>query len=429
MRLSALVGVEALATRPRRACRPLVSMRRVPPPGSCTACADVAAVGRPQLLDRRGSPPERPDRRRPCRVLCWSSSSMTTSGITVSASGKANSESGSEMSTDVSSTIRVVGSATARSSDPLARPADSMDGRDEGASRSVTELPQGRAPLRSSRVQARSAVDWSGGGAGWVTVDHETRFDPGTGVDGGESSRSRHPRPASARMRQSVGVTSPSDTSGTADDAAHPVDGFDPNCLFCAIVAGRKPGFVVIDEPDVVAFLDVKPLFPGHTLLVPRRHVEVLADLPGRSGRAVLRAAAAAVGGHGGRARRGRVVRGPEQPGQPERAPPAHPRRAPQPQGRPARLLLAPDHRTPTTTRPPRWPPVSAPASTLTRPASRSFFVDSCTPGDATSRRRGETGRDAVRWWSWTRGPWASGCAWWRPARRPWPRCAPRPPS
>jgi len=67
-------------------------------------------------------------------------------------------------------------------------------------------------------------------------------------------------------MRQSVGVTSPSGTS--------------PTCLFCAIVAGEAPAHLVLDEPDVVAFLDVKPLFPGHTLLVPRRHVEVLADLP-----------------------------------------------------------------------------------------------------------------------------------------------------
>ncbi|MGZ4692254.1 MAG: HIT family protein [Acidimicrobiales bacterium] len=76
-------------------------------------------------------------------------------------------------------------------------------------------------------------------------------------------------------------MTSPSDTSGPADPTAdEPTDGADPTCRFCAIVAGTQPGFLVLDEPDVVAFLDVKPLFPGHTLLVPRRHVEVLADLP-----------------------------------------------------------------------------------------------------------------------------------------------------
>jgi histidine triad (HIT) family protein len=36
----------------------------------------------------------------------------------------------------------------------------------------------------------------------------------------------------------------------------------------------------VLDEPEVVAFLDIRPLFAGHTLVVPRRHVDVLAELP-----------------------------------------------------------------------------------------------------------------------------------------------------
>ncbi len=51
-------------------------------------------------------------------------------------------------------------------------------------------------------------------------------------------------------------------------------------CLFCEIVAGRQPAHVVLDDDVVLAFLDVRPLFPGHTLLVPRLHVETLADLP-----------------------------------------------------------------------------------------------------------------------------------------------------
>ena len=51
-------------------------------------------------------------------------------------------------------------------------------------------------------------------------------------------------------------------------------------CLFCSLVAGRGRVHLVLDEPEVVAFLDNRPLFPGHTLLVTRRHVEVLADLP-----------------------------------------------------------------------------------------------------------------------------------------------------
>jgi histidine triad (HIT) family protein len=51
-------------------------------------------------------------------------------------------------------------------------------------------------------------------------------------------------------------------------------------CVFCEIVAGRRPAHVVLDDDVAIAFLDVRPLFPGHTLLVPRRHVETLAELP-----------------------------------------------------------------------------------------------------------------------------------------------------
>ena len=53
----------------------------------------------------------------------------------------------------------------------------------------------------------------------------------------------------------------------------------DPNCRFCRIVAGAEPGHVVLDEPHAVAFLDHRPLFPGHTLVVPRDHVPTLPDL------------------------------------------------------------------------------------------------------------------------------------------------------
>jgi histidine triad (HIT) family protein len=51
------------------------------------------------------------------------------------------------------------------------------------------------------------------------------------------------------------------------------------DCLFCAIVAGDVPGDLVLDTPDVVAFLDHRPLFKGHTLVVPRAHVVTLLDL------------------------------------------------------------------------------------------------------------------------------------------------------
>jgi histidine triad (HIT) family protein len=50
-------------------------------------------------------------------------------------------------------------------------------------------------------------------------------------------------------------------------------------CTFCAIVAGEIDAHVVLDTPNVVAFLDHRPLFEGHTLVVPRAHVETLRDL------------------------------------------------------------------------------------------------------------------------------------------------------
>ena len=51
-------------------------------------------------------------------------------------------------------------------------------------------------------------------------------------------------------------------------------------CKFCQIIAGEIPAHFVLDTDDVVAFLDHRPLFPGHTLVLPRDHVETLADLP-----------------------------------------------------------------------------------------------------------------------------------------------------
>jgi histidine triad (HIT) family protein len=51
-------------------------------------------------------------------------------------------------------------------------------------------------------------------------------------------------------------------------------------CLFCRIVAGDEDAAVVLETPDTVAFLDHRPVFKGHVLLVPRRHVVTLPDLP-----------------------------------------------------------------------------------------------------------------------------------------------------
>jgi len=53
-----------------------------------------------------------------------------------------------------------------------------------------------------------------------------------------------------------------------------------PDCVFCRIVTGEAPAHVVLDDEVAFAFLDKRPLIPGHTLLVTRDHHETLLDLP-----------------------------------------------------------------------------------------------------------------------------------------------------
>ncbi|HEY0530203.1 MAG TPA: HIT family protein [Actinoplanes sp.] len=52
------------------------------------------------------------------------------------------------------------------------------------------------------------------------------------------------------------------------------------DCVFCGIVAGSVPAFKVVDVADGVGFLDTRPVFPGHVLVVPRVHVVTLPSLP-----------------------------------------------------------------------------------------------------------------------------------------------------
>ncbi|MET8257271.1 HIT family protein [Micromonospora sp. NPDC005205] len=51
-------------------------------------------------------------------------------------------------------------------------------------------------------------------------------------------------------------------------------------CVFCGIVTGEVPAFRVADTLDGVAFLDTRPVFKGHVLVVPRPHLVTLAELP-----------------------------------------------------------------------------------------------------------------------------------------------------
>ena len=54
----------------------------------------------------------------------------------------------------------------------------------------------------------------------------------------------------------------------------------DGPCPFCAIARGEQADYVVAEDEHTVTFLDHRPLFPGHCLVIPRRHIEVLPDLP-----------------------------------------------------------------------------------------------------------------------------------------------------
>jgi histidine triad (HIT) family protein len=53
-----------------------------------------------------------------------------------------------------------------------------------------------------------------------------------------------------------------------------------PDCLFCRIVAGEVAADIVATSEIAVSFLDHRPVFKGHTLVVPREHVVTLTDLP-----------------------------------------------------------------------------------------------------------------------------------------------------
>ena len=52
------------------------------------------------------------------------------------------------------------------------------------------------------------------------------------------------------------------------------------DCAFCAIARGESDAHVVFEDDISLAFLDFRPLFPGHSLLIPREHFETLPDLP-----------------------------------------------------------------------------------------------------------------------------------------------------
>jgi len=61
-------------------------------------------------------------------------------------------------------------------------------------------------------------------------------------------------------------------------------------CVFCEIVARRTPSFVVFEDAETLAFLDLFPVTRGHVLVVPKQHIDRLTDLPESSYTGYLKA-------------------------------------------------------------------------------------------------------------------------------------------
>ena len=60
-------------------------------------------------------------------------------------------------------------------------------------------------------------------------------------------------------------------------------------CIFCDIIEGRAPAEAVFEDDDTLAFMDINPANPGHTLVIPRRHVRNVYDLDDETAAAVMR--------------------------------------------------------------------------------------------------------------------------------------------
>ncbi|PRP88685.1 histidine triad (HIT) protein [Planoprotostelium fungivorum] len=107
-------------------------------------------------------------------------------------------------------------------------------------------------------------------------------------------SNTNTPASIAAEVRDNLNLRSSTDippnttTSPTAPSAAPlsssavtDLHDFDHKCLFCNIVAGKSPCYEVYSNEDVICFLDIYPLHPGHTLVIPKKHYKDLSLMPG----------------------------------------------------------------------------------------------------------------------------------------------------
>jgi histidine triad (HIT) family protein len=79
--------------------------------------------------------------------------------------------------------------------------------------------------------------------------------------------------------------------SGKRHEQLHSERGEEGHCVFCAIVAETEPASVIYDDPEVRAFLDIRPINAGHLLIIPKRHATYLADLDEATGALMFRVA------------------------------------------------------------------------------------------------------------------------------------------
>jgi histidine triad (HIT) family protein len=65
----------------------------------------------------------------------------------------------------------------------------------------------------------------------------------------------------------------------TAWKASLSPDGSPPNCVFCGIIAGQKPGKIVFQDDRATAFWDIHPVAPVHMLIVPNKHISSVNEI------------------------------------------------------------------------------------------------------------------------------------------------------
>jgi len=64
----------------------------------------------------------------------------------------------------------------------------------------------------------------------------------------------------------------------------------DANCIFCRIATGDIPSAKIYEDENVLAFLDLAPVHPGHTLVIPKNHYKDMLEVPAELGPAVFAA-------------------------------------------------------------------------------------------------------------------------------------------